>query len=188
MLNEHEQKSLLRKSLMQQRAALDPMDRADKNRSILANLASVLELVSAQNIFCFISVGTEVDTHRLIDWLELQGKNLAVPKIIAGEVMIAVKFNGWSDVDSGPLGIPAPCSTNEFTAAIDICITPGLGFTLGGQRLGYGLGYYDKWLARHQVRHKLALCYECQLVEDLPVDHYDIPVDILVTENRIIRV
>jgi len=188
MLNEDKQKSLLRKSLIQQRAAIDPVDRTDKNRSILANLASVAELVSAQNIFCFISYGTEVDTRTLIDWLLQQGKHIAVPRIIAGNEMIAVSFNGWSDVDSGPLGIPAPCSTNEFTAAIDICITPGLGFTLGGQRLGYGLGYYDKWLARHRVRHKLALCYECQLVKELPVDQYDIPVDMLVTENRIIRV
>jgi len=188
MLNESEQKSLLRKSLMHQRAALDPIDRADKNRLILANLASIPELMSAQNIFCFISVGTEVDTHPLIDWLVQQGKHIAVPRIITGNEMIAVRFDGWSDVDSGILGIPAPYSTSEFTAELGVCITPGLGFTLSGQRLGYGLGYYDKWLARHQVRLKLAVCYECQLVEELPVDHYDIPVDMLVTENRIIRV
>jgi len=59
---------------------------------------------------------------------------------------------------------------------------------MSGQRLGYGLGYYDKWFTSHKVGLKVAPCYECQLLEELPADEHDVPVDVLVTEDRVIRV
>ena len=66
-------------------------------------------------------------------------------------------------------------------------ITPGLGFTYGGYRIGYGRGYYDKWFAKHTVKHKIAPAFERQILEDLKVSELDIPVDKIVTEDRMIN-
>lgn len=182
------QKIALRKSLIQRRGLLDAISRAQKNQSIYARLITMPEVLKADNIFCFISYGSEVDTRLALDWFHQHHKLVAVPKIINRDEMIAVGFNGWDNMVSGPVGVPQPSDSKTFSADIDLCITPGIGFTLTGQRLGHGQGYYDKWFARHQVRHKLALCYECQIVEELPYDEFDVPVDTIITEHRIIRV
>ncbi|MEX2353738.1 MAG: 5-formyltetrahydrofolate cyclo-ligase [Gammaproteobacteria bacterium] len=181
-------KNQLRQLLLQRRDGLNAELRSQKNQAILKNLQAIPELVAARKIFCFISRGSEADTHAVLDWLLAQGKTLAIPRLVSQAEMIAVAFSNWDELQPGPTGIPEPVSSTEYTEAFDVCMTPGLGFTESGLRLGYGLGYYDKWLARHTTRLKLALCYECQLLDALPAEEHDVPVDMIVTEARTIRV
>ena len=102
--------------------------------------------------------------------------------------MIAAPFSGWDELIPGELGILTPAGEEPFKTDIDIVITPGLGFTRTGHRIGYGRGYYDKWFARNSVAHKIAVTFEAQIVDSLPVAETDIPVDIIVTEQGIIRI
>ena len=157
------------------------------NQSIMKNLRNVAEFQSAKRIFSYISNGSEADTHALIrariDDLEV----LAVPRI-NHSTMLAVEFPGWEKVRTGPMGILAPASNEACPASYDVVITPGLGFTRQGVRMGYGRGYYDRWFAEHRSGMKIALCYDIQIVESLPHDDHDIPVDLIVTEQEIIRV
>lgn len=183
-----DEKACLRKELILRRKSLDEHIRAEKNRSILDNLDNITCISLAKRIFSFVSHGEEVDTHQLLHRLLNQQKHLAVPAITRDKTMIAVAFTDWTELEPGQLGILSPVSMIEDTGDFDVCITPGLGFTDTGMRLGYGRGYYDKWFSRHHCGKKIALAYECQLLDALPVDANDIPVDMIVTENRIIRV
>ena len=102
--------------------------------------------------------------------------------------MQAVPFTAWSGLESGPLGILSPTTADNPITDVDVCIAPGVAFTAHGVRLGQGLGYYDRWFAAHTVRHRIALAYECQLTDNVPTDVHDAVMDLIVTEQRVIRV
>ncbi|MEE9551855.1 MAG: 5-formyltetrahydrofolate cyclo-ligase [Gammaproteobacteria bacterium] len=182
-----QQKSEIRAQLKQIRTAIPAGTRQVHTKNITSRLLSLDELTAAQTIFIYISYASEVGTHNLIKHFLGQGKTLAVPKIIDSDHMIAVAFTRWGDLELGKLGILTPPDTEPFPANFDVAISPGLGFTSAGHRMGFGRGYYDKWFANNKVGMKLALAFEAQLLDDLPIDETDVPMDIIVTEQRVIR-
>jgi len=181
-------KAGLRATLKQLRARLSPEDRASASRTIMHHLLSLDEVGTARAVFSYISHGNEVDTHALLRHFLGRGMTVAVPKILPGKGMIAVPFTRWEDLAPAVLGILTPSSDIPCAAPFDIIITPGLGFTAEGRRIGYGRGYYDRWFAEHRPVKKIALAFEEQMIEAMPCDENDIPVDILITEKRIITV
>ena len=181
------QKQKLRQRLKQARLEINEEDRCSYNGSIYRRFFSLAQVKSAKTLFCFISNGSEVETHPIINQLLNDGKSVVVPKIIDRQPMIAVSFSGWKDVLPGQLGILSPTSSEPAQNKIDICITPGLGFSITGQRLGFGRGYYDMWFSKNRVTTKIALSYECQLVENLPTNETDVAMNLIVTEERIIN-
>jgi 5-formyltetrahydrofolate cyclo-ligase len=143
---------------------------------------------SAGRVFVFISSGTEVHTHDLIQQLLAEGREVAVPKIVGRTEMIACRLRAWEGLRPAQLGILSPVVTEPVDAAFDVVVTPGLGFTEAGHRIGFGAGYYDRWFAGHQSRYKIAVAFETQIVPSVPTDENDIPVDAIVTEQRLIAI
>ncbi len=184
----HTQKTELRAQLKQLRREIPDPARQQKNLAIQQNLLSLAEIQTAKSIFCFISYGTEVNTHGIIDQLLANGKRLAVPKIMDSGQMIAVHFQGWEELEPGQLGILTPHTSVAMVERFDITITPGLGFSEKGERLGFGRAYYDKWFQLNESGMKVALAYEPQILADLPTDDHDIKVDMIITEDRLIRI
>ena len=182
------QKAELRAKLKQIRASIPAEIRADQSQAIQQKLASLEEIQTAHSIFLFISYVNEVHTHDLLKYFLKQGKTLAVPKILPEKTMIAVQFSQGEDLIPGELGILTPSGNTPYSGDFDVVITPGLGFTLQGHRIGYGRGYYDNWFASHNARNKIAIAFEAQLVDELPTDETDVPVDFVVTEERVIRI
>ena len=181
------QKSEIRARLKEIRAAIPAESRQNHNENITRRLLNLEEIASAGTIFIYISYASEVDTYALIEHFLKEGKILAVPKIINSGHMIATRFTHWEDLKPGQLGILTPASNDPYDGEIDIAITPGLGFTQEGYRLGYGRGYYDQWFAGHKTTKKIALAYEAQVINEIPVGDNDIPVNMIVTEKRIIK-
>lgn len=181
-------KQALRRQFRQIRDALASETRLQFDQAILEKLQDLPEIQSARSLFSYVSVGSETDTRPLLDWLLDRGTKLAVPAISNQYEMCAVAFTGWSNMVRDKAGIPSPVPALEVNCPIDICITPGLAFTVSGTRLGQGQGNYDRWFATHQVGLKIALAYECQLVQELPWEQTDIGVEMIVTEQRVIRV
>jgi 5-formyltetrahydrofolate cyclo-ligase len=179
-----EQKTAARRILRERRENLDAQSRVSGSAAIRSKLFQLPQLASAGIIFCFISNGSEVSTHEVIDRLLAMGKTVLVPKILPGQPMRAVTFRGWDSLAPGVLGIPAPVDTVAYAGRVDVVITPGLGFTATGTRLGYGRGYYDRWFTTHEHGLRVAIAFECQLEAVLPADAKDIPVHILITEQR----
>lgn len=188
MSNLTQQKADLRKQLKLTRDALPPARRREYSRAIRERLLQLPEIRAAASVFCFISYGSEIDTHPLLDQFLRDGKTVTVPKIIPARGMIAVPFSGWADLEPGQLGILTPRSEAARDAPVDVCITPGLGFTVDGGRLGYGRGYYDRWFAGHTAAARIAVGFECQILDALPTGPNDVPVTMLVTENRLILI
>ncbi len=182
-----EHKAQCRLRLKHARASLSDQQRRQFDQAITAKLLAQAEIHAASTLFCFISSGTEVATHELIRILQGQGKTIAVPKIINSQQMIAVQLGAWDDLEPAELGILTPNASDPVQENIDVCITPGLGFSPSGQRLGFGRGYYDKWFSTNTVKHKIAICYTCQLLESIPTEETDCLVDMIVMEDRIVR-
>jgi len=178
------QKKRLRDELKTTLAAISETRRRGHNERIHARLLELAQIKHANVVFCFLSHGTEVDTHNLVRTLSQQGKQIAVPKIINSEKMIAVAFTSAEELVPGQLGILTPVSSEPIQATIDVCITPGLGFSTTGARLGFGRGYYDQWFRENTVDARIAMAYECQIQEHIPVDGSDIAVEMIVTEQR----
>jgi len=183
-----QQKAETRKMLKTARAKLSEATRLDYSNSITEQVVRLNEIKNARTIFIYISYATEVHTHELIKALLAAGKTLAVPKIVDSDFMEAESFSSWGDLVPGELGILTPANSKPCSGPFDVALTPGLGFTLFGHRMGFGRGYYDKWFAQNKVNHKIALAFEAQLVEVIPVEETDVPMEKIVTEQRVIVV
>jgi 5-formyltetrahydrofolate cyclo-ligase len=185
-MNLLEQKKQLRSQLKQRRSALSKAHRTEMSKQIRQFLYEIDEFISAKSIFCYISYLSEVETQPLITSSLEQNLSLAVPKIMGKTEMRAVPLTDLSDLEPDKMGILTPKSNQAASVSFDIAITPGVGFTEKGGRLGYGRGYYDRWFAQNEVKTKIGLAFEVQLVDELPLEETDMPLDILITEKRII--
>jgi len=188
MHNPMASKDACRERLKRIRGELDAGQRCQFDTSIRQRLLALPQLRAAGAVFIFISYGSEVDTHRCIEELLHVGKRIAVPRILDQQTMIAVPFDSWESLQPEQMGILTPRTREPVASPIEVCITPGLGFSPAGRRLGYGRGYYDRWFSTHPPLFKVAPAYECQILQDLPWDETDVPVDMIVTETRVIRI
>jgi len=180
-------KTTLRRQLKAVRSGIPAETRREYSQQIAERLFSLEEVRSANTVFVYISYATEVETHEIIKRLLEERKLVTVPYITDSSVMLAHRLNEWDQLQPGQLGILAPTGSQQYTGNIDIAITPGLGFTLQGNRIGFGAGYYDRWFASHSARRKIALAFEAQIVDDLPLEETDVPVNLIVSESRIIQ-
>jgi len=144
---------------------------------LLSHLECFDEYKDAKTVFCYVSAGSEVDTHDLIKEI-LPLKRVVVPYCTdkCGN-MIAVEIKSFDELKEGVFGIPEPVNPKEFPKEeIDFAIVPAIAFDKDGYRLGYGKGYYDRFLSDIKP-FKLGICKEELLAESLPHDEYDVKMD-----------
>ena len=131
----------------------------------------------AQTIYGYLPYNQEVRTVPMLEQALKEGKRVAVPKCY-GDEMRFIYMDDLSKVEKGYANIPEPIAdepvADDKTALV---LMPGMAFTKDGKRMGYGGGFYDKFLAAEPNHPTVALCYDFQMVEDLPTEDYDIPVD-----------
>lgn len=183
-----QQKTRLRQTLKVARTNITKEQNIRKSHAITQQLLQLPTLKTANIIFIYISYANEVHTHDIINILFNTGKTLAVPKIINATDMHAVYMIDWGNMLTDHMGILTPPTNQRCEQHFDIAITPGLGFSASGQRIGYGRGYYDKWFSQHHVKHKIGLAFESQLIDSIPTESTDITMDIIVTEKRTITI
>lgn len=99
--------------------------------------------------------------------------------------MRAVEFSSLQCLEAGVLGIKTTTEDKPATKPIDIAIVPGLAFCTAGARLGYGAGYYDRWFEAHPDTLKVALCFDSQLLEQVPTEIHDVAMDYIVTDKMV---
>lgn len=165
------QKAVLRKELLSLRKTLS------KAELTAEMLKTIPEYKDAKTVFCYVSYNGEVDTLNLLSDI-LKAKTLVVPYCIddVGN-MIAVKINSADDLHKGMYGILEPKNPVEFPKdKIDFVIVPGVAFSKDGYRLGYGKGYYDRFLSDISP-YKLGVIKKELFLEKLPHDEFDIKMD-----------
>lgn len=142
------------------------------------------EIKTAKMVFCYLPTKYEISTVEIIKKLYKNNINVCCPKITGECSMEAKKIENIENIAKNiePEESLATVSKKD----IDICIMPGLAFTLSGQRLGYGKGFYDRYLENLNCI-KIGLCFDFQIIDYIPVSDFDINADYIVTDKRIIN-
>jgi 5-formyltetrahydrofolate cyclo-ligase len=138
-------------------------------------------LVKAQSFFVYDCIGTEVNTWRILYCLNERKKILCIPCIKDG-VMLSARMAG--DMEEWKFGIRQP--KNPVSYDCEVAIIPLLCADRQGNRLGYGGGYYDRYLQAHERILRVGICYDGQLVDEILAEEHDCQLDFIVTEEQII--
>lgn len=176
----------IRKDIKTKREKLEYNCCRKMSNQALEKLFSLEEYIAADTIYMYVATRGEVDTKNLIMQACFHGKEVAVPKIEDG-VMNFYSITSFEDLSVGYFGILEP-NTKKIPKTPDIVIVPGVAFSKSKERLGYGGGFYDRFFYdKHTNIIKIALSFEFQILEKLPVEEHDIKMDMIITEKRIIR-
>jgi len=145
---------------------------------VVARLCPLLR--DASVVLAYYSLPDEVCTHALLGELVAAGKTVLLPRVVDDATMELCRYNGEADLREGTFHILEPVG-ERFTDMnlIDTVLVPGMAFDARGHRLGRGKGYYDRLLSSLTCR-KIGVCFDFQKVAEVPVDTYDVAVDIIV--------
>ena len=170
-------KQELRKSIREQKRAMTEAQIQEKSRLLGQLFAASALYRNAKTIYGYMPYNQEVRTVPMLEQALRDGKRVAIPKCY-GDEMRFIFMEDLSKVEKGYAGIPEPIEdapiADDETALV---LMPGLAFDPQGHRIGYGGGFYDKFLAKEPNHPTLALCYDFQMVEYLETEEFDIPVD-----------
>lgn len=170
------------------RDALPPSERTAWSAEIARHVLALREVEQAASVFAYVAFRSEVETAELIDALIQGGKIVGVPRTLGGGQMVAQAIGSRSELVLGEYGIlNPPADESRILTQPDVLLVPALAFSPAGDRLGYGAGHYDRWLADHGAGFVVGLAFEAQVSADLPVEPHDIRMHAIVTERRVIR-
>lgn len=183
-------KRSLRSQMLARRQALSHAEWQRSSRSAQERLAGLSEFAGAKCIALYAATRNEVDTTLLLETAWRQGKRVLYPAV-CGQHMVFRAVDHIEQLREGAFGILEPCPTGAAHEADvpDLIVVPGVAFDCGGHRIGYGKGFYDRFL-RHPGRtaHLIGLCHDFQLIDgDIPADAHDIRMEIVVSDRRLIR-
>lgn len=166
---------------------MDPRKKSEKDEKIFGRIISSNAYKNAHTILTYVSTDIEVDTRRLIEYSLEIGKKVAVPRCIKGTREMDFYFIGSTDcLERGMFGVSEPVPERcegKYTHGSALCIIPGLAYDMKGYRLGYGKGYYDRFLSDHRELFKMGICYCSCTYNELIHGKFDISSDMLITEK-----
>ena len=169
-------KKLLRKTIREHKQAMTLAQIEEKSRILGEKFAASDAYKAAKTIYGYLPYNQEVRTVPMLERALLDGKRVAVPKVYGGEMRF-IYLDDLSQVENGYAGIPEPIAdgplADDPTALV---LMPGLAFDPQGHRIGYGGGFYDRFLAAEPSHPTLALCYDFQMLPKLETEEFDIPV------------
>ena len=172
-------KKELRRMIREKKRAMTPGEIASRSARLGELLAESELYRSAKTIYGYLPYNQEVRTTPMLQRALDEGKKVAVPKCY-GDEMRFIYLDDLSNVEKGYAGIPEPIEDSPVAEdKTALVLMPGMAFDPQGHRIGYGGGFYDKFLAKEPDHPTLALCYEFQLLEHLETEEYDIPVDLV---------
>ena len=170
-------KKELRRTIRERKRAMTEEEIVSRSKKLGELFAQSEAYKAAKTIYGYLPYNQEVRTVPMLEQALKDGKRVAVPKVY-GDEMKFLYLDDLSQVEKGYAGIPEPIA-DEPVADDDtaLVLMPGLAFDPSGHRIGYGGGFYDKFLAAEPNHPTLALCYEFQMLPRLDTEEHDIPVD-----------
>lgn len=155
---------------------------ASMSESIIHNLLVTPEMKSANVVLMYYSLDDEVNTHKAIDTLVDEGKEVLFPVVVSDTEMEIRRYTGPDDLRGGFFNIMEPIG-ELFTdyEKIDVAVVPGMSFDNQGNRLGRGKGYYDRFLPKIPNATKIGICFPFQKFPAIPVAENDIKMDIVLS-------
>jgi len=198
MREQREEKQQLRKLMEAKRQQLSDEERRSSSDSVvqyaLELILPLMQTSTLPTLFTFVPFRNEVDVTKLtLKWWEA-GYQAVVPRVDkALKHMDVHQFNSFEELEPGAWGIPEPRSTAPklvSLAEINVMTIPGLAYDRQGGRLGYGSGFYDRFLEQYDVMgiphpFKVGVCFDTQLLNELPMEQHDLRVDRVITEKGV---
>lgn len=173
-------KQELRQAIRARKRAMTEEDILRRSEILAEKFARSNAYRAAKTIYGYLPYNQEVRTVPMLRRALEEGKLVAVPKVY-GDDMKFIYLDDLSQVAKGYAGIPEPVAdgpvAQDETALV---LMPGLAFDRAGHRIGYGGGFYDKFLAREPHHPTVALCYDFQVMDRLETEEFDIPVDLVI--------
>lgn len=178
-------KTELRKLLKIERNKMKDEEVKYKSNLIFEKLITDTPFSKKKCVLSYVDYKNEVKTDLILDYCFQSKTTIAVPKV-KGKEMDFFCIHSVDDLISGAFGILEPNTHDLCVPDHDsIILMPGLAFDLKGGRVGYGGGYYDRYLSLHKSPLKIAICYDFQIVESIECDKTDIKPDYIVTEKKV---
>lgn len=183
-------KNKIRKDIIEKRDSLDLNEKKSFDQIIIERLKETDAYRKSKNIFFYIGFGSEIDTAKYIEEFLIEGKKVFVPRTnMAIKTMEAVEITSLGELERNKFGILEPNKDKKSTDKnlLQLVIMPGVAFDVDKGRIGYGGGYYDKYLENiDEGIPKIALAYEIQIIDNVPREDHDILPDFIITEKRTI--
>ncbi len=181
-------KDEIRNLVFKKRNKLEKKEVIEKGNIVKEKLFCLDEYKKAKTVMFFLSFGKEVYTYDMVrEALEDKSKNVIVPKIKEFEI-ISCRIKDFSELVPGAYRILEPVEVKEVNPnEIDIVFVPGIAFDKKGYRIGFGKGYYDRFLKRTKAL-KIGLCMDFQIVNEISHREWDVPMDMVITEKQVIKV
>lgn len=181
-------KNEVRQLIKAYRQKLTDEDVKIQSRLIIDRLKKSDIYQNADNVFLYMSYNREVDTYMLLSRCFMDGKKVYAPKVLSKTDMEFYRIQDEHDLVSGYMGIMEPSDSCEKANTRDgLFIMPGLAFDYDFHRIGYGGGFYDRYLSIDNTFIKAALAFDFQLLESIPYEEHDLKPDYIVTQTQFIR-
>lgn len=186
---DYSDKNSVREFYLAKRGGLDPdklVYYSNKIRTRLEHTA-IYQKANAVHTYVSIEKNNEVLTQQIIENSIVDGKKIIVPKMLHGGKLEHIRINSLDELQANSWGVPEPVHKNFHPiSGIDMVVVPMVAGDRQKNRIGYGKGYYDRFLSKVDV-YKIGLLFNCQLSEfPIPVEPFDIKLDMLITENEVI--
>lgn len=189
-----ENKKTLRKEIITKRNNIDVTEKENKDKKILDRFYDSKYYKEAKHIFVYISYGSEINTKEIINKAFKDNKKVYVPRTeFKTRLMDAVEIKSLDNLIKSSYGALEPSKEEPCIDPneLDLIVVPGLAFDRNGGRMGYGAGFYDRYFKKISKENlskviKLALTYDFQLLDEVPMSEQDVPVDYIITEKEFI--
>lgn len=177
-------KNAIRSEMLAKRDVLPPQQKALFDQQICHRLWQLIDHMNVQVLHSYLPMRSEVDIFPFIRRALLDGIKVIVPKTLSQGRLVHLELNSLDQLKPGRFGTQFPFPEFEYEGDYDLIIVPGLAFNPKGQRLGYGGGYYDRFLKTQPSALKVGVFYAFQYCEKIPVQEHDIALDqVIVPED-----
>ncbi|MCK2185057.1 5-formyltetrahydrofolate cyclo-ligase [Halomonas getboli] len=195
-----DERRALRRELRRRRRRLSAQEQDQAARRLCHQLRRLPEVQRARRVALYLPNDGEIDPTRLMPWLNGRGARVHLPVLrpLSHNALWFVHYHTGTPMVTNRFGIPEPCTRHGAHRArrtpawaLDLILMPLVGFDDDGQRIGMGGGFYDRTLAFTRGRgprpRLIGLAHDCQRVERLPVAPWDVPLDAIVSDRRVVR-
>lgn len=185
-------KDNLRKNLLNQRKSMDIQNVTAFSNKIMSTIMELPQFINSKNIMLYLSFNKEVNTYPLIKWCFDNGKTVIAPYCIQDkrEIVPFKITNLTSDLAKSTFGVMEPkhdLLEKANIEDIDLILVPGVVFDVNCNRIGFGAGYYDRFLPKiAKNTPTIGIAYDYQIIDEIPTGKYDVSLDFIITEKRII--
>lgn len=177
----------LRRDILKKRLLIDSHDIQVLSSHIISKLLELERIKNAKCIMAYSAYKNEPDIFALVNALLDMGKKVALPYVAEDNNLLAVDYCFDSVMKSNVFGIAEPVISNESEQAEpDVVLVPGIAFDQAGNRIGYGLGYFDRFL-KDSNAYKIGVCFDMQIVPHIEAKPHDVRMDMIVTQSRAIN-